>query len=120
MKYFLLFISFTCLKKVKNFHSENKILRIVKVDTVCNYYVFNTKDSLDSSIIVIGEKNKLDNCSPLTKRSIIVDSVKLTTKIKCGSGVTRIGGSGLVINGIRVTNEGGIIMMINNCYAFKE
>jgi hypothetical protein len=116
---FLLLIAVASCSTSKKAVRVNAKLRILRVDSTSALYVFNCKNSLDSNIIIIAEKEKFTYCKPF-KRFILSDSVKESMEIKDGASFDIIGFDGLTIDKIRVKKAGELVKIIKNCSAIID
>lgn len=84
---------------------QTEKVKVMTVDSTDEYYVFNTDSKSKEYSIVISEKKNLVACRHFGK-FILIDSVKQSSNIKMGSGLTGIGFDGLTIDKVKVKNAG--------------
>lgn len=94
-------------------------VKIMKVDSTDEYYVFNTNSKSSEYSIVISEKINLVGCRHFGK-FIIIDSIQESSSIKMGSRFTGIGFNGLTIGEVKVKNAGVLTKFITNCESFSN
>ncbi len=96
------------------------LLKITKVDTISNYYVFRAiKENTDSIIIVLANKNNVSNCN-MHMDYIICDSVYTTSQIKVGQKVIFSGFYLGRIGDVEIKKTGELIHIVNSCKCFMS
>jgi len=111
-------IAFLCCATNRKAFSEQGRLEIVAVDSTNDFYVFKTRRSSDT-VIVVAEKGNISMCRPF-KRFIIEDSVHETAKLKSGSAYVWIGFNEFTINDIKVKKKGELAKTVTNCMSFTN
>ncbi|TAL50424.1 MAG: hypothetical protein EPN92_01755 [Chitinophagaceae bacterium] len=96
-----------------------KRLEIIKADTTRDFYVFKTMNDSSKEVIVLAEREKVNDCKPF-KRFIIADSVHQTSVLKSGSGKDLVGFYLSTIDGIKIRTEGELPKIIWNCNCFTD
>ena len=112
----ILIVITACATYERGNHSLGK-LEIIKIDSVADFFVFKTTTDSNKVVIVLAEKDKVNNCFPF-KPFIIADSVHETSMLKAGSKYDLIGFNGFVIDGIKLKNQGELAKIIWNCNCF--
>ena len=59
----------------------SKKLKIIKIDTITDQYVFKTKDELNNVVFIPAQKNKVEGCKPF-KRFMIAHSAHIVYALK--------------------------------------
>lgn len=96
-----------------------KKLEIIRVDSTNDHFIFKTKNESDYEIIVLAEKDKVNDCQPF-KKFIIEDSIHQTSTLKAGAREYLVGFYLSTINGIKIRNSGELVKIIWNCDCFTN
>jgi hypothetical protein len=94
-------------------------VRILQIDSTKYYYVFRTNSKSPDYSIVIAEKEKVFGCLR-SKKYILTDSVKQSSRIKSENGYDFIGFNSFIIDKVKVKNAGVLTKYINNCEALSK
>jgi hypothetical protein len=107
-----------CVSSKNNIHSV-ATLEIIKTDSIRDHFVFKTKSKSGKEIIVLAEKDSVNNCRPF-KKFILSDSVHQTSELKSGSKKDLVGFYLSTIDGIKIRDEGELVKIIWNCNCFTD
>ncbi|MEO8712528.1 MAG: hypothetical protein ABI405_10415, partial [Parafilimonas sp.] len=105
--------------KDRNNNQSTTRLEIIKIDSIRDHFVFKTKSKSGNEVIVLAEKDKVDNCLPF-KKFIIADSVHQVSAIKSGSRYDLIGFNVSTIDGIKIRDSAELTKIIWNCDSFTD
>ena len=116
--FFLILLTISCSVSKQNVQSVKK-LEIINTDSTSDHFVFKTKSESGNEVIVLAEKDSVNDCRPF-KKFIIADSVHQTSTLKAGSGKDLVGFYLSTIDGIKIRNEGELVKIIWNCNCFTD
>lgn len=117
--YLIAFVVFiACSASKKNIRTVEK-LEIIQIDTTTDFFVFKTKNDTSKEVIVLAERDRMNDCRPF-KKFIIEDSVHQTSVLKSGSHKIIAGFYLSTIDGVKIKHPGELPKIIWNCNCFTD